>query len=806
MEFHDDISYQLLLTKLDDLGSITKLENESTTRLRAIDTILFDILSWDKNLVETEKYCRAEGYADYVFLLNNNPFFVLEAKRSGIEFILPDRSFENRPYAFGLMAKECPNAMSALQQAIGYATTLGARYVAISNGHQWLFSLTFVQGQSLETRLVYVFESLNAISSRFSNFFLCFSKQGIETNAISYALLDTLKLPAPAKLSSRIPGYPLAATRNLFQNELTYILDYVWQVMSQDEGTLAFVENCYVNPSSHKDTLILVHELIEKRISEDDVLREYEIESIDKLPHKLAHLPAEKPFIVLGEVGRGKSSFLKYLRLIAAKDVLDKFIQIELNFIDRPDIVSEIPSFVYGEIERQLRENYSIDIYENNFVRGVLHFDLQRLKKTPEGAFYSEDKDQYNKIELDKIEKFLEDKHTYLTKVIHHLKKGRKYSIALFFDNLDRRDIDLQEKAFLKASAIARDWASLVFICLRPDTYYRSQQSGVLDTIAPTVFTVGQPDLSLILKRRFAYAKKVAEGNSLEPTKLTAKIPSKEISFYLPKVSMIFESCEFAARKRNGIIPTLEAVSNGNIRRLLDLSRKILCSSHLDTKKIVDIIEKTGNYTIPDFEGVKTLLYGDYMYYDPSRSPFLNIFDIKHADPLEHFLRFSILHYLSKIPIDRYVPLSELNTYLTTLGYIHSISLEAIRILIEKYYVRKPVGNESDLLESDQIRITSLGKYHLYSLITVFQYLEACLIDTPILDDELRNEIEDVTGINERLLRAEKFLKYLDECSDQIRDPELLSSWKSISRNGQDSIEEIRIRINKNDKEKASDS
>lgn len=180
MDLHDDISYQLLLTKLDDLGSITKLENESTTRLRAIDTILFDILSWDKNLVETEKYCRAEGYADYVFLLNNNPFFVLEAKRSGIEFILPDRSFENRPYAFGLMAKECPNAMSALQQAIGYATTLGARYVAISNGHQWLFSLTFVQGQSLETRLVYVFESLNAISSRFSNFSYVFQNRALK--------------------------------------------------------------------------------------------------------------------------------------------------------------------------------------------------------------------------------------------------------------------------------------------------------------------------------------------------------------------------------------------------------------------------------------------------------------------------------------------------------------------------------------------------------------------------------------------------------------------------------------------------
>ncbi len=58
---------------------------------------------------------------------------------------------------FGILATECLPATKALQQAIGYAATLGARYVAISNGHQWLLTLTFVPDQPLESRLVYVF-------------------------------------------------------------------------------------------------------------------------------------------------------------------------------------------------------------------------------------------------------------------------------------------------------------------------------------------------------------------------------------------------------------------------------------------------------------------------------------------------------------------------------------------------------------------------------------------------------------------------------------------------------------------------
>jgi hypothetical protein len=89
-----DISYNNFTSKLPILQSLTKLENESTTRLRAIDTILFEALSWDKRVVETEKYCRKEGYADYVFLVNNSPTLVVEAKRSGIDFLLPDRVFE----------------------------------------------------------------------------------------------------------------------------------------------------------------------------------------------------------------------------------------------------------------------------------------------------------------------------------------------------------------------------------------------------------------------------------------------------------------------------------------------------------------------------------------------------------------------------------------------------------------------------------------------------------------------------------------------------------------------------------------
>ena len=632
-----DIAYAEFVKHKSTLHSLAPDANEATTRLHVIDTILFDVLDWQKEDVNPEQYCRAKGYADYVCTIEDQRFLVIEAKRSGKTFALSSDNLESRPYSFGFIASESKDAADALQQAIGYAATLGVPYVAITNGRQWLLTLTFVEGKDLPDRLVYIFESLEAVESRFRMFWQCFSKTQLSRHEVDGALLDILLKPAPAKASTRIAGYPQPAIRNVFQNELSYILDYVWQVMSQDEGSADFVNNCYVSPDNHKDTIALVKELIVKRAAEDSVLTRHDIQSIDKLPQQLAHLPSEKPFVILGQVGRGKTSFLKYLRHVAAKEQLSKFIQLDINFIDRPDDSSEIPAYIYDEIEKQLLDLYDIDIREDRFVRGVLHLELQRLKKTPRGKIANETPVRYQEYEVSEIERIVANRHAYLTRVFHHLKKGRQCSIAIFMDNLDRRKPDIQEQAFLRASAMSRDWASITFVCLRPDTFHRSKEGGVLDAIAPTTFTVAHPDLALVLKRRFSYAKSIADGKRLTSSITEGCHP--HISVRLPDVSILLGSCEFAARKHHGIIPLLEAVSNGNIRRLLDFARAVLCSGHLDTKKILRIIKSDGSYTVPDFEGIKTLLYGEYKHYHDISSPFINLFDIMHAQRREHFLR-----------------------------------------------------------------------------------------------------------------------------------------------------------------------
>jgi hypothetical protein len=284
--------------------------NEDTTRLRAIDTVLFDVLGWDKLDVETELYCRAEGFADYALSDGLSICWIVEAKKTGETFVLPNREYPAVPIGFPLLARECPAAESALRQALGYAASTGARYIAITNGFQWLLTLTFVQNQPVMERSVYVFESLAAIEKKFRLFWDCFSPEGMLGNRAANALLECRKAPAPNKLAHRILNYPAPASRNEIANELSTVLGVVWDEVRLQEEEEAFLKECYVEPEASEASIAQATELLERRLSTDEKTRSALMQPT-AVPILVDHYSPEKPIVVLGRVGHGKSTFLR---------------------------------------------------------------------------------------------------------------------------------------------------------------------------------------------------------------------------------------------------------------------------------------------------------------------------------------------------------------------------------------------------------------------------------------------------------------------------------------------------------------
>jgi len=768
--------------------------NEATTRMRAIDTIIFDVLGWDKLKVETERYIREVGFADYCFRLANNVDLVLEAKKDGIYFLLPNRKYSEKPFGFGLLAEECKPAYDAMVQVAGYATTLGSRYIAITNGHQWLLTLSYVPNQPIDERLLYVFESLDAIKERFQVFWDCFSFSAIQSNSPAIGLSESRKNPAPAKLSTTIPGYPIPIDRNHIKNELSYVLSIVWDELNANDNSKDFLKKCYIFPDSSEEAFPIAKEIIEKRNKRDEQLTQ-ETLSVQQAPQLIKEYSTEKPILVLGEIGHGKSTFLKYLRLIEAENELKNYIQIDIDFLDKPENDREVPEYIFKQIVRQLVDRYSIDITENIFTRAALNAEINHFKNTPRGRAFPVDSDEYKRNELIYIESFQRDHHEYLQHVFKHIKGSYGKSIALFLDNLDRRSKEIQEEAFLRASAMARDWEILIFACLRPSTYYRSQKWGVLDSVAPKIISVTAPDAKILLKKRFMYASEIARGN-------IDQIPSgKRISVNLPTVAEFIDCC-IGSLKNNDLVKLFESVSNGNARSLLYHTKKIITNSHLDTKKIIKIQEtEEDGYFIAVHEAERSLLYGDYQHYDPKGTVFINLFDIRHSDPIEHFCKLLLLDFLNRSILSGihhgYCRLHDIIDYLSQLGYTVDYTKEMINELLHQNCcntstTEDKIGSGEDIL----IRITSLGRYHINVLINKFTYIDAIIIDTPIIEDEVRSKIVDSNPIRERLKRAELFVGYLDNCSVHLQDKNAIVVWQNSSIKIKKNIDEIRVGLN----------
>lgn len=750
--------------------------NESDTRLRIIDTILFDILGWDKLAVSTELYCREAGFADYVFIENGKAGFILEAKRTESYFSVPKRNGKVKPTGFALLTKESEAADSALKQVIKYAMEQGPRYVAISNGHQWILCLAYIQGQALTERSLLVFDSLECIDDNFREFYDSFSPKAISLNLPSNLLLEGRKAPAPAKLTTYIVDYPHPASRNQIANELGLIAGIVLNDTKDREADKSFLEECYVKAKENAASILQAEELVKARLQTDERIK-MNVWTQDNMDNYIRQETPSKPVIVLGKIGHGKSTFLNYLRTIKAPETLTRFLQIIVNFIDRPDNAAEVGEYVYDQIFDQLRDTHNIDVSENNMVRTILDYDIKQFRKTPEGSFYEYNTQEYRREELELIKSITRNKYEYLKRVFRFLKTGSKFSLAVFFDNLDKRPIEVQEEAFLKASAIARDCASLTFVCLRPESYYKSKHFGVLDSVSPKVFTISSPNPKLLITKRLRYAKKFATGDTLP----MGAGYSQNITYNLKDVADLLECCVASFQFNKNLPRLFNAVSNGNARKMLDTLYQLLVSNHLNTDKILKNY-RNGKYIIPIHEVLRAVLYSDYLHYDSRKSVFINFYDIERSDKMEHFTRYIVVSYLYRTAPSYsrqgYCSHSETKKYLYQLGYTDRHVYDTLSYLYQKKYIESNMPTETLTEQCDQLRITPLGRYHVQWLLPTFVYFDAIVIDTPIIDDAMRNMVSDTTDIFQRLERTEVFLEYLDQCALSVADGSFREAWR----------------------------
>ncbi len=311
---------QRLETLLASLSDDTDY-NEAQTRFSILDIIIKECFGWSLDEIKVESHQDRE-FTDYE--LGNPRRVIWEAKREGITFDFPPRG-EGKKLLVDLRSLLASDVATeeAILQVQQYCARRGVPIAVVSNGHQFIAYLASRSDgfSPLEAKAL-VFDSLNVLLENFSFAWKMLSKDGVNgNNLIRY--LTTGDTGIPKKPSEYLSSYP----RTRYSSELHVRLRQLAEVIIQDAiesdgNSKDFYEHCYYESGTLSKYNMLSKEIITSRYASLFPKDEISPSLVPVKPDKatknialgeLAATMGNRPIVLIGDVGVGKTSFMKNL-------------------------------------------------------------------------------------------------------------------------------------------------------------------------------------------------------------------------------------------------------------------------------------------------------------------------------------------------------------------------------------------------------------------------------------------------------------------------------------------------------------
>jgi GTPase SAR1 family protein len=587
--------------------------NEAQNRFQFVDRLLTECLGWARPDIEVEKSDDLGGRSDY--LLGRPPKAVVEAKREAKVFDVPPIGIPTIVRKIQPLLRSSKTFEEAVRQVIPYCAIHGAQIAVICNGPQTAIFQAIIPGQSPLEGECYFFDGFDSYVNHFPLLWKLLSPEGITENR-AYKDLSLHRNPrTPQKASTSIPEPYKHRYRNDFQENLRSLSSLLLEEI-EDNPTLksSFYQESYVPIEANNRHLLLSKNIIAaryKRVGEDGVVPSAlegatVINANGDLKFRdptLAGTTGSRPIVVIGDVGVGKTSFFE--NLFQSLDNHDKsntyFIHINLGI--KASLSTDIKSYVLSEIPIVLKNNYAVDIDSAEFANAIYHKDLLDFDNSVKGALKSIDNTAYQRERIAFLTERIDRRDKHLQAALGHLARGRTKQIILVLDNADQRTFEVQQETFLIAQELAASRNLLVFVALRPSTFYLSKTKGALSAYQNKILTIAPPPADEVVQKRLIFAVRVAEGK-VAPAALSG------IRLHIGSVVSFLNATLRSIRTNESIRQFLSNITGGNTRAVIELITGFFGSPNVDSKKIVRIEERTGNYKIPLHEFTKHALLG----------------------------------------------------------------------------------------------------------------------------------------------------------------------------------------------------
>lgn len=788
-----DKSYAVFKEIIDDFKDFCTHHgkvSEADTRVKLIDRILKEALNWPEPLLSRENHTEGikAGYTDYQLRIKGTPYIVVEAKREGIDFILPTASGRRHLKISGII-QTSPEIRISINQVRQYCVDdITIKYAIATNGYAWIiFKSIQPAGKSWKEGFATIYYSPDDIKNNFIEFWKLLSIDSLTEGSIEKEFASlSISSREQHRVINMLYDADLPLTRNRLHAHLGPVIDTFFLDIA-DKEQVEILESCYVHSraadSAKRDFDNVINDVIPsflKHQAEDLLTGKSDSGKFDEEIKGAIRIKSGHLFLLLGGIGSGKTTFIKrYLRLTGS-DILHKnALPFYIDLLGPPPESSLLEKYVYEKIIAEIRNKHSDTVRESRKTLKKLYVDKLSLLYESKWKAERLREEDYERSISPYLEKWMEDTVDYVSRLLK-LCINRGKAIIFLVDNVDQLDPAYQNKIFLLSQKLTREIGAITILALREESFYATSTQKTLTAYASKKFHIISPRFRKLIENRLNFAINVLRRSEDEMRLILRGGFIMDRNAIIDFLNIIKASIFY---KSKSIARFIEAICYGNMRRALDMFNTFLVSGATDADKILRIYKRYGEYNVPLHEFIKSVILQDRLYYrETNDNPVMNIFDCGSERNSSHFTGLRLLKLISSFR-DNYSPVARGFIDLSKIIYEFEACFDnredVIRTLNRMLWWRLlEVNTKSpDSIEgASHIKSTPAGTYYTTWLVKEFPYLDLILQDTPIDGKEialelteLMKQVDNLSGSEEekyertlvRFRRVDRFLQYL---------------------------------------------
>lgn len=762
--------------------------NEADTRHQIIDELIGGVIGWPKALRKLELY-NLEGFADYVLLRPDGvPFLVIEAKREGAYFSVPETSCAAGSSAhISIKALITDDAIAAaVKQAKSYAIDIGAPFCCVTNGHEWIFFKVFEVGGSWQASKAFVVNGLDYFVRNFTEAINNFSYSQIVKKGALNALLSPGVGPRRESYSPKenIGAFSVSISANHYSPQLRPIADKFFGVI--EVGDDEFMDFCYVSDKDYERAFNAARGVLSDSLT--PYLEQYRIRDIkndegggelgNRVEKSIISRKRKDVVVLFGGKGVGKSTFLRRLLFHKPPQIIKKNAVVSLVDMLNVPVQQEI---IHKEIWQRVAKHLDKDGILSESRDRLLHLFKDKYQLSLRQQLYGlpENSLEFNARLNDLVNGWLEDKK-YCAKALAEYYASQHKGVVVVIDNTDQFGTELQDFCFTTAHEIASELGCLVIISMREERFYSSTIHGVLDAFQNSGFHLSAPLASHVFLRRIQYVVRLLKNEEF----CNSSFGLNSSDPIILRLIRLFRTFEHDFRVDGSHLGEfLTACAHGNIRLALELFRGILQSRYTNVNEITSASD--GFWTFQMHQVLKPIMIPYRFFYDEGQSHVPNIFQARSAKNGSHFTALRILAVLAESldgGLDGYISLNVLGaTFSDRFNMDEDFRLN-VDVLLRYGLIESNNRLDEYTAEVDKVRLTSYGLYTTRELYKSFSYLELVSTDTRIFDKRVSDELSVLASdeyvlweqsfidqtrrldrVRKRLEKASEFIAYLEQ-------------------------------------------